>query len=323
MKRMLVVIMLLVAVSLFADNSKKIKELRELKDKAVAEVEYKKLIPTLSGLEKGLAKLGLSDVLKAQGKVSEAITELDSIAEDNTQPGIVKGQALLNIGSIYSHDKTLKDDVKAIKFFTDATKTVGAVPSHVAASHRAIGIIYFKNKDYSKAIKAFNDGLAIDKAPDAQKGDIQFRIALTVTKLGQDPQPEWKKVLNYAKTPQNIVDIVLVNIKDVADTGSGLAIQLKDKKDKVIRDKLIAKTATSKEASRVVISTIPGDVEVVSALLPSADTASMELQARWDMLAKVRAALAGQIATNEKARALAGLVATEMEEVGNILKGQK
>lgn len=83
MKRMLVVIMLLVAVSLFADNSKKIKELRELKDKAVAEVEYKKLIPTLSGLEKGLAKLGLSDVLKAQGKVSEAITELDSIAEDN------------------------------------------------------------------------------------------------------------------------------------------------------------------------------------------------------------------------------------------------
>lgn len=295
-------------------KAKTLNEIRKITDLKEQETELKTLIPTLDKniSEQGNARVFLSALLRNQGKTDEAIAEVDDIVSSEKYNNITKAKALQQK---YAAQNALKNYLGAattaeqMRIYSDTQLKVLSY-EYEGAAKRRLG-------DTSGAINAYNAGLAIKNAPEKSLGGIAYLKASITTE-----QEDYLKVLEYITYPQYI-KAALNKIQNFDTIGYFLAKQLKATKETELKTLILEKTATSEVASRVLLNEFSNDVEIISTLLQPAKLYKMELQARWDILAKIRASIAGQIATDENARALAGIIATEMEEVATIMKGAK
>lgn len=323
MKRILVAVGLVVVMAgrVMAQEEKvlPIKEVLSIKDAKERETELRKLLPTVENENtQGVLKIGIATALKAQDKNTEALAELDDIISSKHNDN-VKAEASQQKVNIYLY--TIKDYTMVI----NAAKQVRSYnnPKYTVLSYYSEGVARRKNNDIAGAIAAYSAGLAVKDVPNNVS---LIRLAFNKAQLTKE-QSDYKNVLNYKTPSVHYIKTTLNMIKNFDDCGLGLSKQLSEIKDADTIVVLLTKTATSPIASRVVITEFSkkseGNVEVISTLLKPAQLSVLDLQSRWNILAGIRASLAGQIAENEGARQLAGIVATEMEEVGNIIKGAK
>jgi len=230
---------------------------------------------------------------------------------------------LLGITSAFAGVKEAKDLYNQKKYVEAEAEFVKVLPTlkeyQKAEVQRLIGRCLHNQKKYAEAIIEFKKMLTIEDTSGYQKGDANLYIGFCLhnQKKPDEATAEYRKVLTIEDATISHISWVLNNTKDISGMEETFILQLKtqprnEKTQKDI-DVIIKKASTNTKVCRAVISAMPEDVEVVSALLPN--IGKVELKEKAVLLTDIWEANVDKISSDAEAKLLVDGVVTSLTQL--------
>ena len=276
MKKVMIVVavMFLLGITSVFAGVKEANELYGAKNYVEAQAEFEKALPTLKGSGTVNVQLYIGHCLKAQKKYGEALVEYKKVL---TIDGATGSQI---VKAQYSIGHCLRDQKKYVEAQAEFVKVLtmeGATAGKIAKAQYYIGHCLRNQKKYPESIEAFKKVIMIEGATGKQiAGALRY-------------------------------------IKDISGMENAFVLQLKTQKDEKCRDLLIKKVFTNIEVCKAVVSAMPEDVEVVSALLPN--IGKVELKEKAILLTDIWEANVDKIASDTNAKLLVDGVVTSLTQL--------
>ena len=233
--------------------------------------------------------------------------------------GLVLGLILCLGTVLFAGVKEAKELYGAKKYVEAQAEFEKALPTLKGAGtvnvQLYIGHCLKAQKKYGEALVEYKKVLTIDGATGSQIVKAQYSIGhcLRDQKKYVEAQAEFEKVIMIEGATGGQIAGALRYIKDISGMENAFVLQLKTQKDEKCRDLLIKKVFTNIEVCKAVVSAMPEDVEVVSALLPN--IGKVELKEKAILLTDIWEANVDKIASDTNAKLLVDGVVTSLTQL--------
>jgi len=258
-----------------------------------AMAEYKKALPEASGRQAANLLMNIGTAFYRQGKYAEAEDAFRTVLNVEGLPDRSISTAQFLIGhSLYSRKKY----EEAIGEYRKLDALKGGVLSQLADAQRHIGHCYRLLGKNEEAVAEYRKAVTMEGIHPRHASNAQFLIGL-LTKN----EDELLKVFDIEAASPGDLRQALRYMKNKERLVKGYLFQLKTSPD---REEIIKLGEGETLLAREAVSQMPGDTEVVSALLPGALEGEIPAKEKASILAGIWQANIGKISAEPEAKKL-------------------